>query len=257
MSIRMLVSAAVAAFALTAGAAHAETALSIYLNGQVDYSSIDSSGPGDDDSTNVDVNGAAALAISQHVGAQVDANYTFVDSDVSDDDFISGTAHLFYRSPSALVGGFLGAASVADTTAWGGGVEGKLYRGNLTFSGDVTYANDDDLNTDLWAASADVAYFYNDNLSTHFGVGLGTIEPDVGDDSSFWDINVGAAYQLASVPVGFTVNLGYADADDADIQATTLSVGVNYVFTGESLHTRNTTGASQNGFLSGVLGSLF
>ncbi|MGE3143836.1 MAG: hypothetical protein AB7L65_10995, partial [Hyphomonadaceae bacterium] len=167
MSIRTFVAAAVAAVALTAGAAHAETALSIYLNGQVDFESIDAGVAGDDDFVNGTVSGAAAFAVTRNVGAQIDARYTAVDSDLSSDDVAAGTAHLFYRTASSLIGGFLGVASVQDSTAWGGGVEGKLYRGDWTFGGDLTYATSDDLDTDLWALNGDVEYFYTDNLSTH------------------------------------------------------------------------------------------
>lgn len=254
MSIRKFVAAAVAAVALSAGAAHAETALSYYINGQVDWADIDA-GPGDDNFTNVGVNGSVAVGLSRNVGAQFDLGYTALDNDLGNDDVFAGTAHLFHRTASGLIGGFLGAASVDGDTTWGGGVEAAKYAGDFTIDGALTLATNDDTDTDLWAVNGGVTYFYTDNLATSFGLGFGNVDFAVGD-TDFWTVNVGVAYQLSNTPVGFTARLAYFDEDDINVDGTVLSLGVNYVFSGESLKARNRTGASQGGFLSNVLAGI-
>lgn len=255
MRIRTLVAAAIAAVTLSAGTASAETALSLYVNGHVDWSDLDS-GAGDDDFTNGGIGGAAAFAVGHHVGVQVDADYTVVDSDLSDDDVFSGTAHLFYRTSAGLIGGFIGAASVDGDTAWGGGVEGEKYLENWTLGGALTYATIDDQDVDFWQLGGHARYFYNENLSTSIDAGYGQINPDVGDDSDVWNVGVGVGYQLSTIPVSFGAHVGYFSADDADIDGTTVSLSVGYTFTGESLHERDRTGASQGGFLSSIVGAI-
>ena len=74
-------------------------------------------GATDDDYTNFAVGGAVAFAVSENIGAQIDASLTFVDEDISDDEVFAGTAHLFHRTAEGLIGGFLG-------FTFGGGVTG-------------------------------------------------------------------------------------------------------------------------------------
>lgn len=249
MSIRKIVTAAVAAVALSAGAANAETALSYYVGGQVAFSEVEA-GPVDDNFTNFGVNGAVAFAASENIGIQLDASADFIDEDLGDDDVFSGTAHVFHRNADALIGAFLGVVSDDDDTTWGGGVEGAMYNDAWVFNGALTYATNDDSDTDLWLIDGSVEYFYNENLASEFGLGFGNEDGGAGD-SDFWTVNAGVKYQLASAPVGLSAHIAYSDFDDADFSETAILLGVNYVFSGESLHERTTAGASQRGFLRG------
>lgn len=250
MRIRTILAAAIAAVAVTAAPASAETALSAYINGHVDWANYDS-GFGDDDATNFGVNGAVAFAVSPNVGAQLDLDITALDDDISDDEIVSGTAHLFHRTSAGLIGGFLGAASIDGDSAWGGGVEGELYRDKWTFGGALSYATIDDTDVDIWTLGGHARYFYTDNLVTSVDASVGNIDTGVGD-ADVWGVGVGVGYQLASTPVNFGARVGYSSIDDLDLDVTTVSVSVGYTFTGESLRTRNRTGASQGGFLSAV-----
>lgn len=248
MRIRTLLAAAIAAAAATATPASAETALSAYINGHVDFASIDAGGL-DDEFTNYGVGGAVAFAVSGNVGAQLDLDVTALDDDLSDDEIVSGTAHLFHRTSAGLIGGFLGAASIDGETAWGGGVEGELYQDNLTIGGAVTYATMDDSDLDAWGLNGHVRYFYSDNLYAQADAGYANIDAGGGDGDA-WTVGAGVGYQLDSAPVNFGAHVGYLSADDADLDATTVMLTIGYTFTGESLRTRDRTGASQNGFLS-------
>ncbi len=248
MRIRTILAAAIAAVAMGAVPASAETALSAYVNGHVDWASIDSGGA-DDDFTNYGVNGAVAFSVANNVGAQFDLDVTALDDDLSDDEVVSGTAHLFHRTSAGLIGGFLGAATIDGDSAWGGGVEGELYRDKWTFGGAVTYATIDDTDVDAWAINGHARYFYSDNLVTQVDAGFGNVDGGT-YDADAWNVGVGVGYQLASLPVNFGARVGYTSADDLDVDATTISLSIGYTFTGESLRERDRTGASQGGFLN-------
>lgn len=248
MRIRTILAAAIAAVAVTAAPASAETALSAYVNGRVDLTNIDS-GFGDDDYVNYGVNGAVAFAVADNIGAQLDFDVTSLDDDLSEDEIVSGTAHLFHRTAAGLIGGFLGAASIDGETGYGGGIEAEKYHGNFTFGGALTYATIDDVDVDIWAINGHVRYFLSDNFVTQVDAGFGNLDGPGGDGDA-WTVGAGLGYQLDSVPVNFGARVGYASADDIDLDATTISFSVGYTFTGESLRTRDRTGASQNGFLS-------
>lgn len=249
MRIAKILAAAVAAVALTAGAAQAETDTSVIALGHVDWAQTDTNF-GDDDQTNGGVSGAVAWAISGNWGAQVDADYTFVDEG---DDVLSGTAHVFHRTAAGLVGGFIGAAKVDDDTAVGGGVELEHYADAWTVGGSLTYATVDDTDVDVWALQGHLRHYYSENLRGEVDLGYGNVDNGVNDDS-VWQVGVGGAYQFASAPVSIGARLGYASFDDADVDVTSLSVSVGYTFTGESLQQRDRTGASQNGILGNLVG---
>ncbi|MET0183553.1 MAG: hypothetical protein ABW199_11770 [Caulobacterales bacterium] len=248
MSIRKLVTGALAAFALSAGAANAETALSYYVSGHVNYADLEVGGA-DGDDTFGGVSGAVAFAATQNIGVQIDADVTFADNDLIDDETISGTVHVFHRTAAGLIGGFIGAADVSDETVIGGGVEGAVYKGDWTFGGNLVYANADDADLDYWGLNGYAQYYFNDNLAADVALGYGNADAG-GSDADVLSIAAGAEYQLSSMPVGFGVQLAYLDAGDIDADALSLSVRARYVFTGENLRTRNQTGASQRGFLS-------
>lgn len=248
MRIRTILAAAIAAVAVTAAPASAETALSAYINGRVDLANVDS-GFGDDEFTNYGVGGAVAFAVANNIGAQLDLDIASLDDDLSEDEVLSGTAHVFHRTASGLIGGFLGAAEFDGESAWGGGVEGEVYQDNFTFGGALTYATADDIDLDLWAINGHVRYFLSDNFVTQVDAGFGNLDGPGGDGDA-WTVGAGLGYQLASVPVNFGARVGYLSADDINLDVTTISLSVGYTFTGESLKTRDRTGASQGGFLS-------
>lgn len=257
MSIRKLVSAAIAAIALGAGASDAETALSYYVSGHVNYADLEI-GAGDGDDTFGGVSGAVAFAATENIGVQVDADVTFADNALIDDETISGTVHVFYRTPSALIGGFIGAAKVSGETAIGGGIEDVAYKDAWMFGASIVYANIDDADLDFWGVNGYAQYYYNENLMVEAGLGYGKADVGAGafgpnspgGDADVLSVSAGAEYQLETVPVGLGAQLAYVDADDIDAEAIALSLTARYVFTGESLEERNRKGASQRGFLS-------
>src|SRR5262245_14618470 len=119
------------------------------------------------DYANVDVDGADSADGFGVSGAAVVTPNIALDAAFSDNDGNSGwgaTGHLFTNNSAYLLGAFAGISGSDvdggdDTTTWEVGGEGQYYMNNVTLAGAVTYANNDDTETDIWGVNGEARYF--------------------------------------------------------------------------------------------------
>ena len=169
--------------------------------------------------------------------------------DGGDDTTFFGTAHLTTVVGQDLrVGGFVGAADVADETALTAGVEVQKYLAKATLTGVVAYTTADDVDLDVWSVGGDAAFYVTDALRLNAGVSWMTIDDA---DLDGFTYGVGAEYEIASTP--FSVTAGYAHSDIEDLDIDSWTVGLRYSF-GGGLQARDRAGAALPG--SGVMGLL-
>ncbi|MFN3932988.1 MAG: outer membrane protein [Brevundimonas sp.] len=174
------------------------------------------------------------------------------DDGSSDDTTLAGTAHLTTLISSDLrVGGFVGAADVADETALTAGFEAQKYLARATLTGVVAYTTADDADLDVWSVGGDAAFYVTDALRLNAGVSWMTIDDADVDGFTY---GAGAEYEIASTP--FSVTAGYSHSDIEDLDVDTWTVGLRYSF-GGGLQARDRAGAALPGAgVMGLLGSL-
>ena len=166
------------------------------------------------------------------------------------DTTFAGAAHLTTVVNSDLrVGGFVGAADIADETALTAGAEVQKYLSRATLTGVVAYTTADDVDLDVWSVGGDAAFYVTDALRLNAGVSWMTIEDADADGFTY---SAGAEYEIAKSP--FSVTAGYAHTDIEDLDIDTWTVGLRYSF-GGGLQARDRAGASL-GSDSGVLSLL-
>lgn len=174
---------------------------------------------------------------------------TQADDGADDDTAFVGTAHLTTVVGSDLrVGGFVGAADVADETALTTGFEVQKYLSRATLTGVVAYTTADDVDLDAWSVGGDAAFYVTDALRLNAGVSWMTIDDADVDGVTY---GVGAEYQIASTP--FSVTAGYSHSDIEDLDVDSWTVGLRYSF-GGGLQARDRAGAALPG--SGVMSLL-
>ena len=170
-------------------------------------------------------------------------------ADSDDDTTASGNVHLTTLVGSDLrIGGFVGAADVADETALTAGFEAQKYLANATLTGVVAYTTADDVDLDVWSVGGDAAFYVSDALRLNAGVSWLTIDDADVDGFTY---GVGAEYQIANTP--FSATAGYSHSDIEDLDVDTWTVGLRYSF-GGGLQARDRAGAALPG--SGVMGIL-
>ena len=195
------------------------------------------------------VDGVVAMPAFGEWTVTVAANASQFDDGSSDDTMVAGTAHLTTLVGSDLrVGGFVGAADVADETALTGGFEVQKYLSRATLTGVVAYTTADDVDLDAWSVGGDAAFYVTDALRLNAGVSWMTIEDADVDGVTY---GVGAEYEIASTP--FSVTAGYSHSDIEDLDVDSWTVGLRYSF-GGGLQARDRAGAALPG--SGVMGLL-
>jgi hypothetical protein len=249
MKTTLLISAAAAAL-FAAAPAMAQSVGSV----GVTYAQADTEIGGvefEDDAWALD--GAVAMPAFGDWTVTLDGDAVFTDSDGDDDTSVAGAAHLTRMAGADLrIGGFVGAADVADETAWTIGAEAQKYLANATLTGSLAYSTVDDLDLDVWSIGGDAGFFVQPNLRLNAGVSFSQIDAGA-DDAEAWTYGVGAEYQFAGTP--FSVTGGYTRADIEGIDVDTFQVGVRYSFGGD-LQARDRAGARLPGGVLGLLGSL-
>lgn len=167
----------------------------------------------------------------------------------ADDTTLVGTAHLTTLVGSDLrVGGFVGAADVADETALTAGFEAQKYLSRATLTGVVAYTTADDVDLDVWSVGGDAAFYVSDNLRLNAGLSWMTIDDADVDGVTY---GVGAEYQIGASPFSVTAGLSHSDIEDLDVDS--WNIGLRYSF-GGGLQARDRAGAALPG--SGVMGIL-
>ena len=229
MKSLLLVTSALAAFAAAPALAQDGPVGSVgvsYGNTEFDLGGVG----GDADSWAVD--GVVAMPAFGEWTVTVAANASEFED--ADDTTLVGTAHLTTLVGSDLrVGGFVGAADVADESA---------------LTGVVAYTTADDADLDVWSVGGDAAFYVTDALRLNAGVSWMTIEDADVDGVTY---GVGAEYQIAGTP--FSATAGYSNSDIEDLDVDSWTVGLRYSF-GGGLQARDRAGAALPG--SGVMGLL-
>lgn len=246
MKSLLLATAAVAAFA--AAPALAQDGLVGSVGAAYGNTEFDAGGP----SADSDVYGIDGVVAMPAFGAwtvTLAGSASEFDEGDSDTTF-AGSAHLTTVVNSDLrVGGFLGAADIADETALTAGAEVQKYLSRATLTGVVAYTTADDVDLDVWTVGGDAAFYVTDALRLNAGVSWMTIDDADADGFTY---SAGAEYEIARSP--FSVTAGYAHTDIEDLDIDTWTVGLRYSF-GGGLQARDRAGASL-GSNSGILSLL-
>jgi hypothetical protein len=246
MKSLLLVTSALAAFAAAPALAQDGPVGSVgltYGNTEVDLGGVSAEG----DAYALD--GVVAMPAFGDWTVTLAANASQFDDGASDDTAFAGTAHLTTLVGSDLrVGGFVGAADVADETALTAGFEAQKYLSRATLTGVVAYTTADDVDLDVWSVGGDAAFYVTDALRLNAGVSWMTIDDADVDGFTY---GVGAEYEIASTP--FSVTAGYSHSDIEGLDVDSWTVGLRYSF-GGGLQARDRAGAALPG--AGVMGLL-
>lgn len=246
MKSLLLLTSAVAALAAAPAMAQEGPVGSIgvtYGNSEVDFGGLSA----DADAWAVD--GVVAMPAFGDWTVTLAGDVSQFDDGSSDDTAFSGTAHLTTVVGSDLrVGGFVGAADVADETALTGGVTVQKYLSRATLTGVLAYTTADDIDLDAWSVGGDAAFYVTDALRLNAGVSWLTVDDADVDGVTY---GVGAEYEIASTP--FSVTAGYSHSDIEDLDVDSWTIGLRYSF-GGGLQARDRAGAALPG--SGVMGLL-
>ena len=248
MKSLLLVTAAVSAFAAAPALAQSGPVGSVgatYSNSEADLGGLSA------DSDDWAVDGVVAMPAFGEWTVTL-AGAVSQSDDGGDDTTVFGNAHLTTMiKPDMRVGGFVGAADVADETALTAGVEVQKYLAKATLTGVVAYTTADDVDLDVWSVGADAAFYVTDALRLNAGLSWMTIDDADVDGMTY---GVGAEYEIASTPFSVTAGYSHSDIEDLDIDSWTL--GLRYSF-GGGLQARDRAGAALPGAgVMGLLGSL-
>lgn len=236
---------AAASLAVSAGAA-AETGLEGFAGFDVGYVDLDLGGRGGDAAA-YGASGSWSVPLGERFGLQVDAGYQKFDGGVTDDDVVTGAAHIFVRdSESHAVGAFVADEETDGQAAWGGGVEVALYRGGLTYDAEFAVLKDEETDVEAAGGATGVTYFPRENLSVEAGVSVVELDTGAADVTAF-GVSFGAEWQARHTPVSVYLEAGYERADDLDREAATVTVGVQLHSGGSQVYGRDRRGPSMNG----------
>ncbi len=246
MKSLLLLTSAIAAFAAAPALAQDGPVGSVgvaYGNSEAEFGGLSA----DTDAWTVD--GVVAMPAFGDWTVTLAADASQFDDGASDDTTLAGTAHLTTVVGSDLrIGGFVGAADVADETVLTGGLEVQKYLSRATLTGVVAYTTADDVDLDVWSVGGDAAFYVSDALRLNAGVSWMTIDDADVDGVTY---GVGAEYEIARSP--FSVTAGYSHSDIEDLDVDSWTVGLRYSF-GGGQQARDRAGAALPG--SGVMGLL-
>lgn len=246
MKSLLLVTASIAAFAAAPALAQEGPVGSVgvsYGNSEADLGGVSA----DADAWAVD--GVVAMPAFGEWTVTFAGNVSQFDDGAGDDTAVAGTAHLTTLVGSDLrIGGFVGAADVADETALTAGFEAQKYLARATLTGVVAYTTADDVDLDVWSVGGDAAFYVSDNLRLNAGLSWMSIDDADVDGVTY---GVGAEYQIGASPFSVTAGLSHSDIEDLDVD--TWNIGLRYSF-GGGLQARDRAGAALPG--SGVMGIL-
>lgn len=253
----VLFASAAAAAVLVAGAAAAEPTGYFdlgYANSEVD----NGFGGGEIDSWTL--GGKIFVPMDSAIDWQFDGSVSNSDYGLGDDvTRVGGAAHAFTRNDSWAFGGFVAItdSDENDDALWSVGVEGHKYLESVTLAGQLSYGQPfDDSDVDLWSVGGEARWFLSDNFRLDARLGATQIESG-STDIDFMSYGVGGEYQFDGRPFSLYAGYDRTESDDLfDLEVDTFSVGVRFSFGGDSLKSRDRSGASFNGSDLGVIGKL-
>lgn len=204
--------------------------------------------------------GKVFVPTASNIDWQFDGSVSNTDYDTGDEvTSVSGTAHAFTRNDAWAFGGFVGLSDSDqnDDAAWNVGVEGHKYFESVTLAGQLSYGQYFDNNdVDFWNIGGEARWFLSDNFRLDARLGATQLESG-STDIDVVSYGVGGEYQFAGRP--FSIFAGYdrTDSEDLfDLEADTFSVGVRFSFGGDTLKSRDRSGASFSGGELGLVDSL-
>lgn len=217
-----------------------------HSNSEIDFAGLEA----DTDSYAVD----GVVAVDAFKGWTATFSGTVVHNDDVNETGVAGAAHLTRMAGSDVrFGGFVGAAHVADETAWMVGGEVQKYLAKATLTGSVSYTTINDVDVDALTVGGDVAIYATGNLRLNAGVSYSNLDAG-GVDADLWTYGVGAEYEIANTP--FSVAAGFNRGDVEDVTIDTFTIGLRYSFGGR-LQARDRAGATLSATgVAGVLGAL-
>ena len=242
MKLHLFVTAAVAALAVSAPAFAAEPVGSVGLS--VAHSEVDL-GPFSSDGEAYTLDGSVALQTAPNWTVTLSGAAVSTDTGAGDDTTGAANAALTYAGSDWRAGGFIGAGESSGETLWAVGGVAQKHIGDVTLVGTAGYGQIDGVDADLWGARGDIRYFVSDTFRINGGVGVARIDAGAAD-ADLWTIGAGGEYQFASTPWSVFAGYEHSEADDLDLTADTVKVGVRFGFGGD-LKARDRSGADLGG----------
>lgn len=250
MKLHLFVTAAVAAVSISAPAFAADPVGSVGLSAA--HTEIDL-GAGSADGEAYALDGSVALQTASNWTVTLGAAAVTADNSIGDDTTGSGNVALTYAGSDWRAGAFVGAGETSGETLWAVGGVAQKHIGDVTLVGTAGYGKIDGIEADLWGARGDVRYFVSDNFRINGGVGLARIDV-AGGDADLWTIGAGGEYQFAGTPLSVFGGVDHVEANDLDLTADTVKVGLRFSFGGD-LKARDRSGADLGG-ASALFGGL-
>jgi hypothetical protein len=209
-------------------------------------------GGGDDDFTSYSLGGSYYNNLGS-LNLQATGVYSYADTDPDEVDGFGGELALFGRTDGHALGGFASVTDSEDSTIWGVGGEGQIFRGSWTWGASGGWFDGDDAFDSLYGACGFGRLYGNENFALEGRGVLGEVDYGVGDDTVY-GVGAGAEYQFMGSPFSLTGDVDWASADDADVDATAFRLGGKLHFGTGSLMQRDREGAGMRGgsCLSGV-----
>ncbi len=230
------------------GVAVAQTDTGGYVEGS--YSFIDADiGPFSEDGNAYGGFGAFAAPLTNSLSFQVDGGVNVLDFDGDDTETFFGQGHIFFNRSDRHA--FGGGVTVADSdellgeTLFGGNVEGDFFLGNLTIGGEAGYYDVDEAS--IYGISGGADYFLSDSLRVGGNASFGTIDGDGSSEADFYGFEGEGEWLMSQFPLSFVASVSYNELDDANVDFTTIRLGVRYHFGIDDLITLDRRGASRDG----------
>lgn len=237
MKLRLFATAAVAIAAISAPAFAQDGVGSVGINAA--HTEIDVLGL-DADGETYSLDGSVAVKATENWTATFAADIADTNGGGDNTSFGIGGA-LTYAGSDWRVGPTVSFNGSDDLNTWTFGAVAQKYIGDVTLSGAVNYATDDEVDADIWSVGGEVRYFISDNFRINGGLTWATADAG-GTDVDGWSAGVGGEYQFANTPWSITGGYSHAVLDDVDFEADTFSIGVRYSFGGD-LKARDRAGA--------------
>lgn len=233
--MKSLISGAIAsAFVVFGTAAHADSEWYGHLAGSYGTMTFDiDDWEGEDSINSWSVDGSASIPAGDTFSFQLDASYAGVSDDEFSGDSATGSAHAIFHGDGFDVGGYVGAISTEDITAWVFGGEYAAFIGNSTVTLSAGYAmteiEDVDDDIDLYGVNGEYRYYVTDNFRLDGRLGFQRAT-DGELDEDFLSYGVGGEWRPDSMPFGVIASVDRIDLQDFDASATSFQIGLRWTF---------------------------
>lgn len=183
------------------------------------------------------VEGAAAFAWGEHIGAQVDGNIGSYDDSSDNRMGYRVNGHLFYNGGAFRAGGLFGYSTIdysgiaPETTHWG--VEGQYNFGRFVLGASAIWGQAEGLLTpeqDYENIDLNGAFYVTDNFVVGGRYAFGSL--DNGSEIDTTNYSLDAEYQLSSTPISFVASWQHWELNDVPIESEGITIGARWNFGG-------------------------